>query len=59
VPYREVLTLQFHGRLQNQGSVLSDTATPADQREHLTAYQNEMNAFAAFLKEQYFGDQKT
>lgn len=58
VPYEQQLVLQSYGlgrtRLESQGAALQAIEVPEFRQQKLQAYQQEMNAFAQFLRESYF-----
>ncbi len=61
-PYDVRLVMQAHGatgrcRLESQGADFQDIAPLEVRQKKLTEYQEEMRAFTAFLREQYFAEE--
>lgn len=59
VPFDRRLTLQSVGtrsRLESQGAMFQETATPEERQQKLGEYQEEMKAFTGFLKNKHFGN---
>lgn len=62
VPYERQLSLQSYGlgrtRLESHGAVLQQIAAPEQKLQKLQEYQEEMTAFARFLRDKYFGEKQ-
>ncbi len=59
VPHDHQLIIQgsqFRGRIESQGSTIQEILSLEEQAEKLQVYQQEMQAFTQFLKQQWFGE---
>ncbi|HUC31094.1 MAG TPA: hypothetical protein VMR99_00185 [Candidatus Paceibacterota bacterium] len=59
-PFHKRLAMGYSGlgRLQSQGAELQKIEDAETRKERLKEYQEEMNAFISFLKEEYFKSEK-